>query len=182
MEDEGKDVTCFRVPRCSFPPPLGFLYNSFGSCPHSWTHTFPSSHSPTKAVWNWIYSCHHTSPSSSFLYSKPSFPILLRTQRGYYFILATTSPQLMNSVNILRMTTGHFLSVWPRNYSKLKKKKKSRKAEAPKRMPVKITSKGIVGLSLESAPLFIHSFTPQGQTVRHAYFCRHCETWFQDFM
>lgn len=122
--------------------------------------------------------CHHSLPNSSSLYSKPYFPILLSTQRGY-LILATTSLQLMNSVNILRITTGHFLALWPRNYSKLFFfffDKNSRMTESPKRMPVKITSKGIVGLSLESVPLFIHPFIPQGQTVNHAYFCRHCET------
>lgn len=47
--------------------------------------------------------------------------------------------------------------------------------EAPKRMHVKITSKGIVDLFLVISGVIHSFFIPQGQMVSHAYFCKHCK-------
>lgn len=53
---------------------------------------------------------------------------------------------------------------------------------APKRMFVKITTKGIVGLFLGISGIIHSFFIPQGQTVSHAYFCRHCEAFSQFYV
>ena len=114
-------------------------------------------------------------PDSFFLCSEPSFLTPLNIQKGY-LILATTSLQLMNSVNFLRITAGHFLSVWPRNYSNSFLIKIPKQRRPPKERLSRSQVRALLVCFLESVPLFIHSFTPQGQTVNHAYFCRHCDT------
>lgn len=114
-------------------------------------------------------------PNSFFLCPEPSFLTPLNTQKGY-LTLATTSLQLINSVNFLRITTGHFLSVWPRNYSNSFLIKIPKRLRLPKECLSNSQVRALLVCFLESVLFFIHSFTPQGQTVSHAYFCRHCET------
>lgn len=115
--------------------------------------------------------------NSSFLYSKPSFPIPLSTQKGY-LILATTSLQLMNSVNFLRINYHRAfpISMNPESIPDFFLIKIPKWLRPPKECLSKSQVRALLVCVLESVPLFIHSFTPQGQTVNHAYFCRYCET------
>lgn len=99
----------------------------------------------------------------------------MTTRKGYLMLLATTSLQLIYAVNFLRISMDYFLSAWPRNYLKIFWMKNSKMNEASKRMLVKITSKGIVGLFLGISGIIHSFFIPQGQTVNRAYFCRHSE-------
>lgn len=54
--------------------------------------------------------------------------------------------------------------------------------EAPKRMHVKITNKGIVGSFLGISVIIHPFFIPQGQMASHAYFCRHCKAFWRFYV